>query len=351
MKAYSILRYPAHPLRFLAPYDILIIAYVAGSFLLSWWFDFHNELRVFFDVTHDGTILSFAVLALLIVFFVSGVRFRLASGPGKLAEQWWPAMRARYLRVRTFVDLARVMIGLKLTLAAYCNIKQAIPYIHPRLFDAELLALDAMLHGGWNPNLVSLAVVGTGWGTRALDIAYILWYPIKLAVIAVFAISSNTLLRTRFFLAYFSMWMVGGLLAVLIPSLGPIYTHPEWFAENEMPWARLIQGMLWSGYQQLMQTPQLFHARVYEGIAAFPSLHVGLVALFALFLRHLHSTAGRFMWCYVLIMQVGSVHLGWHYALDGYVGVLLAYLLYRVAGCYGDSRDDRPLDISRNGER
>ena len=157
-------------------------------------------------------------------------------------------------------------------------------------------------------------------------------------MIAGFAISGDVLLRTRFFLAYFSLWMVGGLLAVLVPSIGPIYTHPEWFVQNEMPWARFIQRMLWSGYQQLMMNPALFHARVYEGIAAFPSLHVGLVALFALFVRHVHRTAGHLMWCYVVLMQVGSVHLGWHYAVDGYVGMLLAYLLYRLAWRYGEDK-------------
>ena len=161
-----------------------------------------------------------------------------------------------------------------------------------------------------------------------------LWYPIKFGVIATFAITSDPLLRTRFFLAYFCMWIIGGLTAVLVPSLGPIYTHPEWFSQQEMPWARLIQGMLWEGYQQLMQTPELFQARVYEGIAAFPSLHVGLVALFALFLGRVNRVVGVAMWCYAVIMQIGSVHLGWHYAIDGYAGMLLAYGLYRLACRY-----------------
>ena len=319
----------------LTPYDLVVLAYVGLSFLLSWSFGFHNEMRLFFDFTHDGTILRFTLLFTLLLSFVSGVRFRLRHGPGTLSSRWWPEIRARYLQPIALLDLFRVLVGLKLALAAYCNIKQAIPRINPALYDDQLLALDQVVHLGVNPNLTSIAHLG--WATRAIDIAYVLWYPLKLAVIAGFAISGDRLLRTRFFLAYFCMWIFGGLTAVLIPSLGPIYTHPEWFASQEMPWARIIQEMLWRGYQQLMQSPELFHARVYEGIAAFPSLHVGLVALFALFIRRVSRPAGSAMWVYVGIMQIGSVHLGWHYAVDGYAGILLAYLLYRMAYRYEPS--------------
>jgi len=30
--------------------------------------------------------------------------------------------------------------------------------------------------------------------------------------------------------------------------------------------------------------------------------------------------------------MVGSVHLGWHYAVDGYLSIVLTVLLWRVVG-------------------
>ena len=90
---------------------------------------------------------------------------------------------------------------------------------------------------------------------------------------------------------------------------------------------------------------------MYEGIAAFPSLHVGMIVLFTLALRRY----GPVFWClavYSLIVQIGSVALGWHYAIDGYAGALLAAavfygtrgMFFRVAG--RDERDGeaRALD-------
>jgi hypothetical protein len=32
----------------------------------------------------------------------------------------------------------------------------------------------------------------------------------------------------------------------------------------------------------------------------------------------------------VLITQAGSVHLGWHYAIDGYASILLTFLIWRT---------------------
>jgi len=35
---------------------------------------------------------------------------------------------------------------------------------------------------------------------------------------------------------------------------------------------------------------------------------------------------------FVLLILLGSVHLGWHYALDGYVAIILVLLCWQFAG-------------------
>jgi hypothetical protein len=35
---------------------------------------------------------------------------------------------------------------------------------------------------------------------------------------------------------------------------------------------------------------------------------------------------------YGLVILVGSVHLGWHYAVDGYAGIAGALILWWIAG-------------------
>jgi hypothetical protein len=35
---------------------------------------------------------------------------------------------------------------------------------------------------------------------------------------------------------------------------------------------------------------------------------------------------------YAVIIFIGSVHLGWHYALDGYLGIAGVWLIWKFAG-------------------
>ena len=148
-------------------------------------------------------------------------------------------------------------------------------------------------------------------------------------ILAYFAIMPDRILAARFFTAYFAIWILGGLSAVLLPSLGPIYTHPEWFAGLHKPFADGLQKKLFVHYQAALADPAKYKVFIYEGIAAFPSLHVGIAALFTFFLLRISRTAGILMGLYTLIVQVGSVLLGWHYAVDGYFAILLAFVLYK----------------------
>ena len=83
-----------------------------------------------------------------------------------------------------------------------------------------------------------------------------------------------------------------------------------------------LQARLWLAHQG-------GDGRWIKGIAAFPSIHVAMPALYAL------ATHGRWRWVwwgFTGLTLVGSVALGWHYAVDGYAGILLAWLMWRVAG-------------------
>ena len=69
-----------------------------------------------------------------------------------------------------------------------------------------------------------------------------------------------------------------------------------------------------------------------SGISAMPSVHVGTALLAVLFARH-HSRlamagAGAFLIC----IAIGSVVLGWHYAVDAYAAMLLTIPIWWVCG-------------------
>ena len=63
-----------------------------------------------------------------------------------------------------------------------------------------------------------------------------------------------------------------------------------------------------------------------------PSMHVATSVLLALFGWRHSRQAGIALTVYAALIMVGSVHLGWHYALDGYVGGLGALVVWWLVG-------------------
>ena len=86
-----------------------------------------------------------------------------------------------------------------------------------------------------------------------------------------------------------------------------------------------MQQMLWDNYQNNK-------AGMGSGISAMPSMHVATAVLLALFGWRYSRQAGIALTLYAVVIMIGSVHLGWHYALDGYVGALGAMVVWRLVG-------------------
>ncbi|WP_395400070.1 phosphatase PAP2 family protein [Pseudoduganella sp. UC29_106] len=63
-----------------------------------------------------------------------------------------------------------------------------------------------------------------------------------------------------------------------------------------------------------------------------PALHVASSALIALLGWRVNRALGVAGTIFALLILIGSVHLGRHYALDGYVGAAGACLIWRVTG-------------------
>ena len=68
------------------------------------------------------------------------------------------------------------------------------------------------------------------------------------------------------------------------------------------------------------------------GISAAPSMHVSVATLNALFLSRYGKAPSILAWGYCLVIFLGSVHLGWHYAVDGYIAFGMTLLIWKGAG-------------------
>ena len=50
---------------------------------------------------------------------------------------------------------------------------------------------------------------------------------------------------------------------------------------------------------------------------------------------------------YALVIWIGSIHLGWHYAVDGLVSIALTIVIWKLMGKLAD-RLERPVFAARN---
>lgn len=87
------------------------------------------------------------------------------------------------------------------------------------------------------------------------------------------------------------------------------------------------------GYQQLLWLLHQNHdVAIGSGISAFPSIHVAMVTLYCFFAYELNHRVGHLALAYLVVIQVSSVLLGWHYAIDGYASMVAVALIYFAVG-------------------
>lgn len=197
--------------------------------------------------------------------------------------------------------------------AAFTLVKPHFSAINGRAADPVLAWLDTTLHRG-------PAVAWCTWlGDDVATLVYMAWFPLMVVVLAWSTWRSPRLVR-----AWLLLWLLGGVvLAGCIGSTGPVFT-------GEMPTPH-------NAYMAALQAKLLHHADAGTwfpgaGLSGMPSLHVATAAL-------LVCVVWSWGWSWrvpglgwLVFMHAASVRLGWHWAVDGYTGVLLAFACWRLAG-------------------
>lgn len=231
----------------------------------------------------------------------------------------------------------RLLFVSTLLFYSYTWLKLDVPLINWRIYDSYFWNLDIALHGGFSPSLFCLALFNNRAFLWSLDSLYGIWLFIALITQGFFTASLDPVLRKRYMFSIVLIWIVGVWIYIGWPALGPVYFHHSQFAQTlkSMPSADFTQRALMANYNKvvLSRSTGIIKAPFNPslGIAAMPSLHVGLMWLFFLWSRRLPRAFPLFFFLYTILVFVGSLVSGWHYAVDGYVGVLIAWLSYRGA--------------------
>ena len=311
-------------------YEILLLADVAVvAFLLRTRARMNvDPLRTLLDMRQSVTVLGVVLLAGILVRALVAAR----RGPRRAF------VRARaFLRPRAAADLVRLLTVLVLVSWAYSWLKVALPLLRPDvLFDPGLFRIETALHFGVNPGrlLQGLFPYPSLW--RALDGFYGAFLWTVMAAVAWFGAALTLRERARFAAGFTFLWVFGAWFYVAVPSLGPCFVLKDDYTEVRaaMPSQSATMDLLFAHYgriRALHRHPEGADISPYLGVAAMPSLHVGAQAFFMFFARRRSKTLFAVFAVLTAITFFTSVVSGWHYAIDGYAAVLLAWLC-EVAG-------------------
>ena len=236
------------------------------------------------------------------------------------------------IRPSRVVAILAAMVLAPITASAFTAAKSALPFAVPFYLDAPLASFERALFG-IDPWRISHAVLG--WATPAIDRAYLTWLPVMLVAFNLVLLSRPSELKTRSLIAYLVMWpAVGTLGSYLFSSAGPIFYNAIFGKgfEGLVPMLRQegAAGTL-AAYEHLWRAYSSQSVALGGGISAMPSMHIAMAFWLALTLRAAFPKVQWAGWAYFALIWVGSVHLGWHYVLDGLAGAIGAALVWRLA--------------------
>lgn len=206
-------------------------------------------------------------------------------------------------------------------------------------WDPFFADLDAAIFGTDPWRLVHAALGGPLVAT-VLEAFYIGWGAVGIfSMPLVIALASRDH-TARFLIALLLTWAIAGLLfAAMFASAGPCFAYlfaPELGARFQPLIDRLD---LLLGRDSALHYTQAYLAANWNapvavkggGISAFPSVHVGVVVLYVIAAwrqPRLRAAAIGF----AVMIAIGSVYFGYHYAVDGLASIGIAYGAWIAAG-------------------
>lgn len=323
---------------------VLVGIYVAAGYAIAFISgagDFYNPV-MYVSTGIEFTnvlILGYIVLWGLWAFYVMIVR-----RPQKLAATLHENLKKYALNPERYIRALPVLLCCIVLLSTFTSLKVMIPYVNGFKWDAAIADLDHAIHGGHDAWQILHPLLGHRYITLTINFVYNIWLLVLYIGLYWQLLSlKDPHTRMQFFYTLTLCWaIIGSFLAMTFSSGGPCYYHLIVGTERFTPlmdylyaiggsddhkiWALVNQDNLWKAYVTKEHG-------IGAGVSAMPSVHVSTALLFMLAGLRSDKKAWRiagigFFSCILL----GSIHLGWHYAADGYVAAALTLALWHGAG-------------------
>lgn len=225
------------------------------------------------------------------------------------------------------------------TAPAYSAFKLQIPQLVPFYADTAIVRIEAMLFGQ-DPWRLTHAIFGLN-GTIMLDRLYIVWFPVSAFLLTWAIMTRDRVFQARAITTMFFVWFVlGSFSALALSSCGPVYYEHFYGDDRFAPLMSTLRAYdMESNLAAIKVSDWLISddakGKMGSGISAMPSLHVGMTFLTWLFVQSRigwKNPISAILVVYVALIWIASVHLAWHYWLDGAVSIVGAALFWKATG-------------------
>lgn len=342
----------AASLRENSPMLLLVALYLAGADALSAFLGMPYRSFDGIGASYESYVaICFAALSVAFIVWILHVTVRRKISIQ--SSEAWRLVGAEFF-ARERILLALPILAIWPVLArAFSLVKALIPAVHPFSLDPFLHQLDRIMHLGHDPWTLLQPILGYPIVTYSIDVLYALWFFVMyFAILLQITTLRDRRVRAQFLISSLLAWiLVGGVAAMLLSSAGPCYYAlvvgtPDPYAAQMAYLHETVQGAVILGQEVnlIAVTVQDMLWDFYQagdfglglGISAAPSMHVASTWMIARMAQCYGRRAAIAGWSFFGVILIGSIHLGWHYAVDGYISIIAAWALWRLTGWWLD---------------
>ena len=223
---------------------------------------------------------------------------------------------------------------LAITMQAYMLIKVAIPSLVPYYADLYFANIDHAIFGTdpWRITHALISPAMTVW----VDRFYLIPCLIVSTVMTFWVcFSKDAVFRRRAAFTIALVWFLGGdWVALMLSSAGPVYVEHFYGIARFVPLHQALSPDLTAVHVQQYLLDHLGHPSPGTGISASPSMHNATYLMLVTFIYHKYGMGWRLAAAtlFEALVFISSIHLGWHYASDTIMSIIVIIPIWRFAG-------------------
>jgi len=245
---------------------------------------------------------------------------------------------ARHLGPRSAWAAVRFAIAFELVALVSTTLIQRLPVLRPlphkprlpRVFDADVLHVETLLHLGVNPGAWLASLPVPSLVVRLLDALAAHWLIVVGLIVAYALTCSHHARAARFLATLLLVMLLCPLIALALPTTGPFLVRQDLLPAAGMTLAHEMQQARFHHWVMHL-FPLRDGAMIFGfGLMGFPSLPAAALSACVLFTWRMWRPVRYVTLAAALLSVLGLLMAGWAYALSVYAGVALAAVAWLV---------------------